>query len=60
MGILTVVKRNLAVVLILISFITKPATTHPSEPHAPGFAIFWCHEASLPTEHGGSVAGSWH
>jgi hypothetical protein len=28
-----------------------PATTHPSEPQAPGFAIFWHQKASLPTEH---------
>jgi hypothetical protein len=31
----------------------EPATTHPSEPQAPGFAIFWHQEASLLTEHRG-------
>jgi hypothetical protein len=31
----------------------EPATTHPSDPHALGFTIFWHQKASFPTEHRG-------
>jgi hypothetical protein len=31
----------------------EPATTHPGEPQAPGFAIFWLQGAFIHTEHGG-------
>jgi hypothetical protein len=31
----------------------EPANAYTSEPQIPGFAIFWCQKACLPTEHGG-------
>jgi hypothetical protein len=41
-----------------LQFVTQcqeAATTHPSEPQTPDFAICWHQEAFLPTEHGGSA-----
>jgi hypothetical protein len=40
---------------VLATHSQEPATTHPSECQAPGFAIFWHQEASLTTEHGGEA-----